>query len=153
LRLSGFLGVLDGEYDRVLNDLTGDNIINEDDLALRLPLLADLTYGVSLDYRHQMPSGELAFLASYSFRDEAESNDENQPGTTQLERDIVNASINYTSADERWSASLFGKNLTDEVILQTLSIFPGITTGPLGTGTIQPVAKGRLFGFEVTYNF
>jgi len=114
LRLSGFLGILDGEYDRVLNDLTGDGIVNEDDLSLRLPLLADLTYGLSLDYRHQLSSGELAFLASYSFRDEAESNDENQPGTTQLDRDIVNASLSYTSADERWSASLFGKNLTDE---------------------------------------
>jgi len=153
LRLNAFLGLLDAEYDQVLNDLTGDGVINGDDFALELPLLAETTYGVSLDYRHQLASGELAFLGSYSFRDEAESNDENQPGTTQLERDIVNASISYTSADERWTAALYGKNLTDEVILQTLSIFPGITTGPLGTGTIQPIAKGRVIGFEVTYNF
>jgi len=88
LLLSGFLGLLDSEYDEILNDLTGDN-----------------------------------------------------------------ASINFTSANEKWTAALYAKNLTDEVILQTLAIFPGITTGPLGTGTIQPVAKGRLFGFEVTYNF
>ncbi len=153
LLLSGFLGLLDSEYDVILNDLTGDGVIDDADFALRLPLLAETTYGLSLNYTHELARGKLDVLASYSFRDDAESTDNNQPGTVQEERDIVNASINFTSANEKWTAALYGKNLTDEVILQTLAIFPGITTGPLGTGTIQPVAKGRLFGFEVTYNF
>jgi len=130
LLLSGFLGLLDSEYDEILNDLTGDGVIDDADFDLRLPLLAETTYGVSLNYTHELAIGKFDVLASYSFRDDAESTDDNQPGTVQD-----------------------AKNLTDEVILQTLAIFPGITTGPLGTGTIQPVAKGRLFGFEVTYNF
>jgi len=153
LLLRGFLGLIDAEYDSVLNDLTGDGVVDNADLALQLPLLAETTYGISLDYRHELSNGELSFLASYSYRDEAESTDNNLAGTQQLERDIVNASISYASADELWKASLYGKNLTDEVILQTLAIFPGITTGPAGTGTIQPVAKGRVIGFEVTRNF
>jgi len=89
-----------------------------------------------LNYTHELAGGKLDVLASYSFRDDAESTDNNQPGTVQEERDIVNASINFTSANEKWTAALYGKNLTDEVILQTLAIFPGITTGPAGTGSI-----------------
>jgi len=102
---------------------------------------------------HELPAGEVGLIASYSFRDEAESTDSNQLGTQQDERNIVNTSLRYTSEDERWNVALYGKNLTNEVILQTLAIFPGITTGPAGTGTIQPVAKGRVLGAEVTLNF
>jgi len=154
LFVHGFLGLIDAEYDSVLFDLTGDGVVTDADLDLRLPLLADVTYGVTLDYRRVLPrGGEIGLLASYSFRDEAESTDANVPGTQQLERDIVNASLRYTSPNENWTASLYGQNLTDEIILQTLAIFPGITTGPGGFGTIQPVAKGRVIGFEVSYNF
>jgi len=151
--ISGFLGIIDAEYTEVLFDLTNDGVVDDTDLGLRLPLLADLTYGISANYTAELPFGELQALASYSFRDDVESTDGNEPGTQQDSRDIVNASLRFTSDDERWSIALFGKNLTNEVILQTIAIFPGITTGPLGTGTIQPVDKGRVFGAEATINF
>jgi len=120
LFVHGFLGLIDAEYDSVLFDLTGDGVVTDADLDLRLPLLADVTYGVTLDYRRVLPrGGEIGLLASYSFRDEAESTDANVPGTQQLERDIVNASLRYTSPNENWTA----------------------------------FAKGRVIGFEVSYNF
>jgi len=43
LLISGFLGLIDAEYDSVLFDLTGDGVVDAADLALRLPLLADVT--------------------------------------------------------------------------------------------------------------
>jgi len=147
LFVSGFLGILDGEYDSIANDLTGDGVVDQADFDLRLPLLADLSWGLSANYTHQLPGGELGFLLSYSFRDDAESTDNNDPGTLQTERDIVDASISYTS--ERYTISLYGKNLADEVITQTLANFGGLTA----PGNFQTIRKGRLFGLEVTYNF
>jgi len=157
LLFSAFGGYLDGEYDTVLFDISGDDlmIVDEEDLALDLPLLAQLTYGVSLDYTLELSSGgSLAMQTSYNYRSEVESTDDNDEGTTQDDRTILNASIKYTSADESWSASLYGKNLTDEVILNTLARFGTITSPTAdGPGTIQPLAKGRVIGVEVTRNF
>jgi len=153
LVLSGFVGLIDSEYTSVRDDLTGDGIVNADDLALQLPLLATSSWGVSLNYTHDMAAGEMSLQASYGFRTEVEATDNNLLGTQLPSNDILNASIGYTSEDERWSVALYGKNITDDVILQTRAIFPGITTGPGGFGTIQPIAKGRVIGVEGTLNF
>ncbi len=144
--ISGHLGLLDGDYRNVIFDLNLDGVIDDADAALELPLLASVTWGVSANYTQELPSGELGLFASYNFRSEAESNDENEAGTTQPSRDIVDASIKYTTEDERFSLSFFGKNLTNEVINQTITNLGGL-------GTIQPLAKGRVFGIEGIVNF
>jgi len=154
LAISGFLGVLDGEYDEVLGDLNADGAIDDLDLALDFPLLAELSYGVSLDYTHQLPSGEVGLLASYSFRDDVASDDANTPTTRQPSINNVDASLRYTSEDERWTFSIYGQNLTDEVFLQTVNVLGAITAGPNGgDGSIQTPAKGRVIGAEMTVNF
>jgi len=144
--LSGHLGLQDGDYENVIFDLNLDGVVDEADAALELPLLAEVTWGVSGNYTQEVPGGELDLLASYNFRSEAESNDENEAGTTQPSRNIVDASIRYTTEDERLSLAVFGKNLTNEVINQTITSLGGL-------GTIQPLAKGRVFGVEATVNF
>jgi len=153
LAVSGFLGVLDGEYNEV-GDLNGDGVSDALDLALDFPLLAELSYGVSLDYTHQLPSGEVGLLASYSFRDDVASDDANTPTTRQPSINNVDASLRYTSEDERWTFSIYGQNLTDEVFLQTVNVLGAITAGPNGgDGSIQTPAKGRVIGAEMTVNF
>jgi len=153
-QISGFLGLIDSEYTSVRDDLTGDGIVDADDLALQLPLLAESSYGFSANYTHGLESGgNISAIASYSFRPEVEATDTNQAGTQLPSNDILNGSISYTSPDEKWTVAVYGKNLTNDVILQTRAIFPGITTGPGGFGTIQPVAKGRIIGAEATLNF
>jgi len=148
--IGGHLGIIDGEYTRVFEDLNRDGVVDAVDETLELPLLADLTWGVFADFTQELSGiGELGILASYSFRSEAESNDQNAPGTTQPSRDIVNASIRLTTENELLTLALFGKNLTNEVINQTITNLPG----SIGGGTIQPIAKGRVFGFEATVNF
>jgi len=100
--------------------------------------------------------GELGLVASYGYRSDAESNDDNQETTTQPERHIINASLAYTSEDGNWTAAVYGKNLANEVLNQTINSFPGFTgpPGPIASaGSIQPVQKGRVIGAEVTYNF
>jgi len=154
LFISGFLGLLDGDYNEV-GDLNNDGVSDATDLALEFPLLAPVSWGVSLDYTHQLTSGELGLLASYNYRDEVESTEINVPTTRQPSINSFDASLRYTSEDERWTAAIYGKNLTDEVFLQTVNILSGITNGPGpdGDGSIQTPQKGRVIGAEVTYNF
>jgi len=149
LLISGFLGLLDGDYNEV-GDINGDGVSDATDLALEFPLLAPVSWGVSLDYIHQLPSGELGLLASYNFRDEVESTEANVPTTRQPTVNVFDASLRYTSEDERWTASIYGKNLTDEVFLQTVNTLGAITAGPNGgDGSIQTPQKGRVIGAEV----
>jgi len=91
LVLSGFLGLIDSEYTSVRDDLTGDGVVNADDLALQLPLLATSSYGVSLSYTHDMADGDMSLQASYGFRPEVEATDNNLPGTQLPSNDILNA--------------------------------------------------------------
>jgi len=153
LTVNGFFGYLDSEFDDILFDLSGDGVVDDADFDLELPLLAEISAGTSIDYRHALENGEIGLNASYSYRSEAESNDGNQPGTTQGERHIINASLAYTSEDGHWTASIYGKNLANEVRLQTINIFNNLTQAGNDGGTIQTPQKGRVVGAEITYNF
>jgi len=151
--VNGFFGYLDSDFDEILFDLSGDGVVDDADFDLELPLLAEISAGTSIDYRHALENGEIGLNASYSYRSEAESNDGNQPGTTQGERHIINASLAYTSEDGHWTASIYGKNLANEVRLQTINIFNNLTQAGNDGGTIQTPQKGRVVGAEITYNF
>jgi len=153
LTLSGFFGYIDSDFDEILFDLSGDGVVNDDDFDLELPLLAEFSAGTSIDYRHQLENGEIGLNASYSYRSEAESTDSNQPETQQEERHIINASLAYTTEDERWTASVYGKNLANALLFQTLNSFPAITSAGADSGNLQTPQKGRVFGAEVTYKF
>jgi len=152
LSIGGFLGLIDGDYD-VVGDLNDDGVADDIDLGLGFPNLAPVSWGVSVDYTHQLQSGEVGLLASYNFRDEAESTEANIPNTIQPTINVVDASLRYTSEDEHWTLAIYGQNLTDEVILQTVNDLGGVTRAPNGDGSIQTPQKGRVIGAEVTYNF
>jgi iron complex outermembrane recepter protein len=57
--------------------------------------------------------------------------------------DVVNARVSWTSPDKAWRAALFGRNLTDEVIPQT------VTVSGINAGTIVLYAPPRTWGFEL----
>jgi len=151
--VNGFFGYLDSEFDEILFDLSGDGVVDDADFDLELPNLAKFSAGTSIDYIHALENGEVGLNASYSYRSSAETGDNNGEGTREGERHIINASLGYTTEDGRWKASIYGKNLANEILLQTITIFPGFTSAGGDGGTIQTPQKGRVFGAEVTYNF
>ena len=61
---------------------------------------------------------------------------------------MVDAGLTYTPNEGNWKVSIFGKNLTDTVVLG------GITGLPpsLGGGYFAPMKKGRRYGIEFTYS-
>jgi len=144
------LGVIDSTYDEVREDLNGDGVIDGLDKALDLPRAADLTW--SIGFTHDLDIGQWGYLSTrinYAFRDESAYTDSNLGFIT--EQQILDAGLDFHSNDGRWVFSLYGRNLQDEVKHGGDTQLPDVI-GPVPTGgTFSPLAKGRVFGVEVTF--
>ena len=144
------LGVINSDYDEVREDLNNDGVIDELDKALDLPRAADLTW--SIGFTHDLDIGQWGYLSSrinYAYRDESAYTDSNLGFI--LEQEILDAGLDFHSNDGRWVFSLYGRNLLDAVKHGGDTQLPDVI-GPVPTGgTFSPLAKGRVFGVEVTY--
>lgn len=81
------------------------------------PLTPELTFSISPELRVPMAGGgEVAIRVDYSFRDDMWGEPSSDPGrqTRIPSRDLVNFDISYRSADDSWTAGLYGRNVTDE---------------------------------------
>ncbi len=146
------LGVIDPSYDTVKEDLNGDGVVDDADKALDLPRAAELTW--SIGFTHDLSVGNRGYLASrinYAYRDKSAYTDSNLGFIN--EQSILDAGLDFYSNSERWVFSLYGRNLLDEVKHGGDTQLPDVI-GPVGTGgTFSPLAKGRVYGAEVTYTF
>ncbi|MCH7834804.1 MAG: TonB-dependent receptor [Proteobacteria bacterium] len=144
------LGVINSDYDEVREDLNNDGFIDELDKALDLPRAADLTW--SIGFTHDLNVGQWGYLSSrinYAYRDESAYTDSNLGFIT--EQKILDAGLDFHSNDGHWVFSLYGRNLQDEVKHGGDTQLPDFI-GPVPTGgTFSPLARGRVFGVEVTY--
>jgi len=152
LILNASIGYIDAEYDTVRVDLNGDGVVNNGDRDLDLPRAADLTYSVGLTMDSDLGGwGSMVSRVSYGFRDESAYTDDNLGFIN--EQGILDLGIDFTSSDGKWVFGLYGKNLTDEVKHGGDTQLPDLLGPvPLG-GTFSPLAKGRIYGAEVTRNF
>jgi len=146
------LGYIDAEYDSVRFDLNGDGEISAADEDLDLPRAPELTYSIGLNYDWNIGSwGYATARVSYAYRDETFFTDDNRGLIN--EQDILDAGIDFYSNDESWVFSLYGRNLLDTVKHGGATQLPqALGPLPLG-GTFAPLAKGEVYGAEVTYNF
>jgi len=140
-------GYVDGQYDEVIFDISGDGVVNEEDENLDIPRLAPWSYGATLIYDRDIGNGmAVNALLSFNRRDPAAYTDNN---LGQLkEADMLDASLSIYLMDRALKLSAYGKNLKDEVTIggdTQLGFFPGATFSPLN--------KGRIIGFEVEYSF
>lgn len=111
-RLSGNAGWLDAKHDDFYTDLFGVGT-PQDFTYLKLRRAPEFTYAVQTDYTVPLDSGDLSFRVGYSWRDDYEATVTNHPGTRIEAFGLLDASISYDFAD-KWSVSLFGRNLTNE---------------------------------------
>ncbi len=126
------------------SDLTGDGLIDENDMKLKLPRVAPWNWSLGLSY--DLALGELGgtnWRVQYSHRDRAAFTDANTGFLT--EADLLDASVTYRHPTWPLSVSVYGKNLTDEA-------YEGATT-PLPFGTVRYLNKGRRFGLEANLTF
>lgn len=75
-------------------------------------------------------SGDLTYTSKYNFTDAL------RPDAIQSAFAKIDASLNLSSPDDRWTVSLIGRNLTDKLVAMTASDLP--FTGGTGTGTVGP---------------
>ena len=142
--ITASMGYVDSEYQSrsaaivAAEAITGTLLLGDD-----LPRLSPFTASLGLTYDYDLGDyGYVTVRGNYAFRDEAAYNDSN----TQVfdSKIMTNASIQWTSTDAHWTASLFGKNLNDEVQWGSLNALLGTSGG---------ATKGRVFGAEVSYTF
>ncbi|HEY2402875.1 MAG TPA: TonB-dependent receptor [Steroidobacteraceae bacterium] len=85
----------------------------------RLPLTPDATFNLSADYRQPLPGGaQLGLNVTYSYSDSyvfAPDNILRQPAFS-----MVGAAMSWTAPGERFIASLWGKNLTNEGVANAI---------------------------------
>ena len=148
LVLLGSAGYVDTEYDKVKFDLNRDGEVNGRDEDLDPPRAPRWTYSFGL--LHTLQLGHRHRLASrinYAYRDKWYDSDDNLGFNRQQK--ILDAGLDLYVNDGQWIIGLYGKNLLD------IARFGGDTQLPasLGAGTFSPLAKGRTFGLELTYNF
>lgn len=144
LVLSASVGYTDAEYTKVHMDLNGDQVIDAADKALDLPRVSPWTYsaGVSLD-TSLATLGDATWRLQYSHRDEAAFTDSN---TTFLSKvDLLDASVTYRHPNQRFTLSMYGRNLTDED-------YEGAVT-QLPFGNVRYLSKGRRYGVEMNLEF
>jgi iron complex outermembrane receptor protein len=158
LFLQANLGYVDGSYDEILFDLTGDGVIDAADRELKIPRLAPWSYGAQLTYQRQWSQGTFTVQGGGYHRDASAYTDNNRGSLRAA--DMFDANVSLGFMDDRLTVSAFGKNLKDEATIggdtQLPANFPG---GPLfpvpslaGPGaTFSPLNKGRVYGLEVQY--
>ena len=114
LLFTGNIGLLDGDYDTVLFDISGDGVVNDADLALDIPRVSPITFGAGIIHDLDLgTSGGLTTRVNFQRRDEFAYTDSNF-GWIQA-ADILDANISWTTPIQGVSVSIYGKNLLDEV--------------------------------------
>jgi len=158
LFLTTSLGYVDGKYDEVLFDISGDGDVNAEDRRLELPRLAPWSYGAQLVYTQDYAWGGLTVQASGYRRDTAYYTDNNRGSLRAA--DMFDARLSLDLMDDRLSLSAYGKNLKDESLIGgDTQLPPNFAGGPLfpvpglsgPKATFSPLQKGRVYGFELIY--
>ncbi|MCK7595730.1 TonB-dependent receptor [Microbulbifer sp. CAU 1566] len=147
------VGYVDGEYDDIWLDLTGDGVVDGADYGLEIPRLAPWTYGVGMVHDLQLGSwGALTSRINYNHRDASAYTDNNAGMLSEVE--MVDFSIGFTPDSGSYRLALFGKNMLDEVSEGNDTQLPGmlgpVTLGP--NSTFTPINRGRIVGIELNYD-
>jgi iron complex outermembrane recepter protein len=156
------VGTLDASYDDVFFDLDADGVVGASDKNLDLPRVPELTWGVGILKDFDLgDDGAMVFRANFQHRDKIAYTDSNFGWIPAA--DMVDVDLTWETPIQGLAASVYGKNLLDEVQFgnDTQLPFPGPQSTGVnrpyqdqpGFGTFSPLKKGRLFGVELTYTY
>lgn len=155
------LGLIDDKYDSILFDISGNGLIDDTDLALRIPRVPEVTWGMGVVHELLLGESEILTRVNYQFRDEFAFTDDNL-GFIQ-DASNLEANITWVTPVEGLSLSLYGRNLLDQVQAGGDTQVP--FGGPNSTGVRQPFAdnpaqgtfsplqRGRNVGIEALFEF
>ena len=108
LRFTGGLGYLDAEY----TELAPDTVLTLDSAFQNAP---EWTGAAGLNYRTpSFRGGTMDFNVNWSYKSEIFNDAENSPTLRQDAVNLLNASVSYADANERWRLTVGGRNILDE---------------------------------------
>ncbi|MGH8249876.1 MAG: TonB-dependent receptor [Steroidobacteraceae bacterium] len=144
------LGLLDGEYTEVSPEALAQGGLRAGD---KLQAVPDWSAGLSAHYGLPLGGiGQLRFGADYDYRDELLIAGASAGGSsTQEAYGLLNATIGFESADERWSVLGWGKNLTDEEYV-TFQVADSLNNFVFQT-LRHRIGAPRTYGVDVRYRF
>jgi len=146
--VNGTIGFLESSYTDVSVNLSASSAAQltdpagPEDLALEIPRLSPFTATAGFTYFHDTSFGKMTFNGNYAHRDQAFFTDNNLGFINAQDR--FDASIGL-DLSQGFNVTVYGKNLSNEVL-------HGNDT-QLSNGTFAPLAKGRVFGVELNYDY
>ncbi|QFT76600.1 TonB-dependent receptor [Erythrobacter sp. THAF29] len=155
------IGIIDDDYEEILFDISGDGVIDDADLELRLPRVPEVTWGMGFIHELFLGDSEILTRVNYQYRDEFAYTDNNFGWVQDISN--LEANITWNTPMEGLSFSIYGKNLLDQVQVGGDTQLP--FGGPLSNGvnrpfddrpaagTFSPLSKGRQVGAEVVFEF
>jgi iron complex outermembrane recepter protein len=123
--------------------LGGNTISTQSADGNRLPLTPDETFNLSGDYRYPLPAGSLGLNVTYLYSTRYVFSPDNilyQPAYN-----LVNAAISWTAPGDRFTASLWGKNLSNTFVAD------GLLSSTFGS--LSNYAPPRTYGVKLEVKF
>ncbi|MGB2361117.1 MAG: TonB-dependent receptor, partial [Luminiphilus sp.] len=152
LRLDGSIGTVDPEFTNIKYfDANADGVVDGKDNELAsswdFQKVTELSYSVAATYEFEI-AGSSSMLArvAYSWRDDYMTDLYNKPWLQQESFGLLDASLTYTSSNEKIRVSVYGKNLSDEEYFDYAA----------DVGTLDSARWGgapRTFGVRVAYTY
>ncbi|MDA5194531.1 TonB-dependent receptor [Govanella unica] len=144
LQIGGHLAYLDAVYKNYPNALKAGNI-PFDASGNILNFAPKWSYSIYAQYDQDLNGkGSLFARAEYGWKDRQFFTAENRALESQGSVGLVNASLGYTSPNERWQVLAFGRNLTNKAYL----------TGTANLGLISGrVGEPRTYGLRLTVDY
>ena len=147
LRVDASLGYTNAKYINVDPVATQASGLSADSVV---PWVPDRTFALGADYALDLWGGSLKPRVDYTYRSGVAFNVNPGPYGAQGSVALVNATLTYARADDRWSAQLFARNLMDREYVLWINEYSHFIGGP---GGWVEAADPREYGFTVTFNF
>lgn len=140
--VSASYGYLDAEYDTFFEEDTGVDFSGN-----TLPRSAEDSFSINSTYTFNLSGGStIDFDLDYTYKGDYFIEVSNSPASEEDGYGLLNASLAWTSADERWEAVAWGKNVTDEEY-RIHSIISNVS------GTVDLWNMPDTYGLTVNYSF
>ncbi len=142
LLLTAGIGYIDAEY----TEIEAGAPITVDTSFVKTP---EWSVTLSGQYTYSLTSGaEIVGQVDWAYQSEIHHDQLNSPIGLQDSYGLLNARLTFESRDNKWSVSLFGTNLTDELYMMAVTDL----SDTLAFGEVQ-WARPREWGLRVRYNF
>lgn len=147
LTLIGSISYLDASYDEFLFNLDGNPFTPQEDAThLEFSNAPKWKTSLSATFKVDTGPGYTTFYVMWTSSSLRHTDSRNHPVGQVDGLDLLDASISWTDNDDRWSVSLFAKNLLDKEY---------ITSGVHAPGTLNFGYYGppRIVAVQLAYNF